>query len=432
MKRVTLDKITHSRCSKSFNRRFFLSSAAKSLGAVALLGGLPNAWVGQVFADDSPETKIVRFGIIALTDCSPIVIAHEKGFFKKHGIESVVSKGASWAALRDSLTSGDLQASQLLLGMPIASTMGLFGSPKRPMVVPWILNRNGQSITLKNSYKGQVKEDPRALKSFVADANKRGKRLTFAMTFPSGTHAMWLRYYLGAGGINPDKDVSLVTVPPPQMFGNMKVGSIDGFCVGEPWNARAVANGIGFTSLNTQDIWKDHPEKVCAFHSDFAERNPKTVMAILKGLNEASVWLEKFENRAEQLRIVSKTSYINCPPELIEGRLRGDYDFGNGVVKKDPNCMSFSARDCNYPQQKYARWFLSQYRRWGMVDGDVDYEWISKKVMRGDLYEAAMKEIGHKHGGGNQDKEALFDGVTFDPKAPETYAKSFEVHNLKA
>lgn len=427
-----MNKTKQPRCANFVSRRSFISSAAKTCGAVALLGNLPQGWVGQVFADDSPETKIVRFGMIALTDCSPIVIAHEKGLFKKYGIESVVAKGANWAAIRDSLTSGDLQASHMLLGLPIASTMGLSGSPKRPMVVPWILNRNGQSITLKNSYKGQVNGDPKALKVFVEKAKGRGERLTFAMTFPSGTHAMWLRYYLGAGGINPDKDVSLITVPPPQMLGNMKVGQMDGFCVGEPWNARAVADGIGYTSVNTQDIWKDHPEKACAFLSDFVEKNPKSVKAVLKALNEASVWLDHPENRAEQARVVSKATYINCPPQIIEGRLKGDYDFGNGVVKNDPHCMSFSARNCNYPQLKYAQWFLTQYRRWGMVGGDVDYEGIAKKVMRPDLYEEAMKEIGYQHGGANHEAETLFDGVTFDPNQPESYAKSFSVHNLKA
>ena len=133
------------------------------------------------------------------------------------------------------------------------------------------------------------------------------------MTFPPGTHAMWMRYYLAAGGINPDKDVSLITIPPPQMVANMKVGKMDGFCVGEPWNARAIADGIGFTAITTQDIWKDHPEKVCAFTAEFAEKNPKTVKAVLKALHEASVWLDEMENRPEQCEIVSQPTYINCP-----------------------------------------------------------------------------------------------------------------------
>lgn len=411
-------------------RRKFLTSTA--LGAGALLSGLPQNWFGSVYADEAPEVSKLKFGMIALTDCSPIVIAHEKGLFKKYGIESTVAKGANWAAIRDSLSSGDIQATHMLTGMPIASSMGLLGSPKRPMVIPWILNRNGQSITLKAAWKGKVKDDPKALKPFVDKAKSLGEPLTFAMTFPPGTHAMWIRYFLGAGGINPDKDVSLITIPPPQMVANMKVGKMDGFCVGEPWNARAVADGIGFTALNTQDIWKDHPEKVCAFLKDFADKNPKTVKAVLKALHEASTWLDKLENRAEQSQIVSKPTYINCPPETILGRLMGDTDFGDGRKTKDPNYMIFHDRNCNYPQYKYAVWFLTQYRRWGMVDGSVDYHGIAKQVMRPDLYEEALKEIGATAGSADSSPETLFDGVTFDPAKPEEYAASFKVHNLKA
>jgi nitrate/nitrite transport system substrate-binding protein len=413
-------------------RRSFLLRMTKGVGAAVLLGGLPRGWVGSVYADDSPETKSMKFGMIALTDCSPIVIAHEKGLFKKYGIESVVAKGANWAAIRDSLSSGDIQATHMLIGMPIASTMGLLGSPKKPMVIPWLLNRNGQSITLKAAWKGKVKDDPKALKPFVDQAKKLGEPLTFAMTFPPGTHAMWMRYYLGAGGINPDKDVSLITIPPAQMVANMKVGKMDGFCVGEPWNARSVTDGIGFTSLNTQDIWKDHPEKVCAFLGEFAEKNPKTVKAVLKALHEASVWLDKLENRVEQSQIVSKPTYINCPPDIILGRLQGHYDFGDGRKKDDPNYMIYSDRNCNYPQYKYATWFLSQYRRWGFVDGTVDYEGIAKKVMRPDIYEEAMAEIGYKHGGPNTEPETLFDGSVFNPMKAEDFALGFTVHNRKS
>ncbi|MDX2020297.1 MAG: CmpA/NrtA family ABC transporter substrate-binding protein [Deltaproteobacteria bacterium] len=401
-------------------------------GAAALAGAAWAKFLPGAYASDAPETTDVKFGMIALTDCSPIVIAHEKGLFKKYGINSVVSKGASWAAIRDSLSNGDIAATHMLLGMPIASTMGLLGSPKKPMIVPWLLNRNGQSITLKADFKGKVGADPKALKPFVMEAKAKGSPLTFAMTFPPGTHAMWMRYFLGAGGINPDKDVALITVPPPQMVANMKVGKMDGFCVGEPWNARTIADGIGYTAINTQDIWKDHPEKVCAFTAEFADKNPKTVKAVLKALNEASVWLDKMENRPEQAEIVSRPTYINCPKELILGRLQGKYDFGDGRKKQDPNHMIFSSRNCNYPQPKYAVWWLTQLARWGMLPGKVDYQSIPKQVMRPDIYEEAMKEIGYKHGGLDNKPETLFDGKTFDPAKPEAYAASFEVNSLKA
>lgn len=414
-------------CRPETTRRHFLRTTV----AGSLLAGLPSGWTGSVYADDSPESPSVRFGIIALTDCSPIVIAHEKGLFKKHGIQSSISKEASWAVIRDKLQTGDNQATHMLIGMPIASTMGLLGSAKKPMVFPWILNRNGQAITLKSEFLGKVQEDPKALKPFVEKAKSLGEPMTFAMTFPPGTHAMWLRYYLAAGGIHPDKDVNLITIPPPQMVANMKVGKMDGFCVGEPWNARAVSDKIGFTAITTQKLWRDHPEKVCAFLAEYADKNPKTVKAVLKALHEASVWLDDLGNRPEQCDIVSKPSYVNCPKDVILGRLLGDYDLGDGRKYKDPFPMIFHERNCNYPQPKYVTWWLSQLRRWGMVTGAPDYAGIAAKVARTDLYEAAMKEIGAVHSGRDDRPETLFDGIPFDPAQPEAYAQAFAVKNLK-
>jgi nitrate/nitrite transport system substrate-binding protein len=424
--------------SQPLSRRDFLGRSTKATALGLLASGLPAGWVGAQTASDAPETANVNFGIIALTDCSPIVIAHEKGLFKKYGINSTVTKGASWAAIRDSLANGDIQATHMLIGMPIASTMGLGGAPKVPMVVPWLLNRNGQSISLAKSLKGKVGADPKPLKPLVDAAKAAGNPMTFAMTFPPGTHAMWIRYWLAAGGVNPGDaagagaDISLITIPPPQMVANMQVGKMDGFCVGEPWNAKTINDDIGFTAINTQAIWKDHPEKVCAFKEDFAAKNPNTVKAVLKALHEASVWLDKMENRPEQAKIVSAPTYINCPPELILGRLQGKYDMGDGRKFRDPDYMIFSDRNCNYPQPKYCKWWLTQLRRWGFTDGAPDYEAVTKQVMRTDIYEAAMKEIGYAHGGLNESTESLFDGSVFDPKGDmEAYAASFAVKTLK-
>jgi nitrate/nitrite transport system substrate-binding protein len=422
----------------ALTRRHFLSGTAKGVGLAALLSGLPKGWAGTVFSSDAPEIAAMRFGMIALTDCSPIVIAHEKGFFKKYGVNATVAKGANWAAIRDSLSNNDNQATHMLIGMPIASTMGLAGAPKKPMVIPWLLNRNGQSITLKKELAGKVKDDPKALKPLADAAKAAGTPMTFAMTFPPGTHAMWMRYYLAAGGIHPGDaqgggaDISLVTVPPAQMVSNMKVGKMDGYCVGEPWNARAIADDIGFTAINTQGLWKDHPEKVCAFTAEFAEKNPRTVKAVLKALHEASVWLDKMENRPEQAKIVSAPTYINCPPETILGRLQGKYDMGDGRKFREPNYMIFSERNCNYPQPKYCQWWLTQLRRWGFIEGPPDYASVTREVMRPDIYEEAMKEIGYKHGGVDEKPETFFDGKVFDPRGSlEAYAASFEVKSLK-
>ena len=411
-----------------FSRRSMMQVAGGTALA-ALLAGVPRGWQGASWGADSPEMADMNFGMIALTDCSPIVIAHEKGFFKKYGINSTIVKPANWAAVRDALIKGDIHGTHMLTGMPLASTMGVGGGTPKAMVIPWILNRNVQAITVKKEWKGKVTADPKTLKPFV-DEVKNGDQLTFAMTFPPGTHAMWLRYYLAAGGINPDTDVKLITIPPPQMVANMKVGKMDGFCVGEPWGARAIADGVGYTAITTQEIWPDHPEKVCAFMAAFAEKNSKSVKACLKALNEASLWLDDMANRPEQCDIVSTDAYIKCPKDMILGRLQGKLDYGDGRKVDDQHYMIFSQRNCNYPQYKYALWFLSQFRRWGLVEGAPDYDGIAKKVMRPDIYEEAMKEIGFKHGGANNDPETLFDGK-FDPTKPEEYAKGFAVQNMK-
>jgi nitrate/nitrite transport system substrate-binding protein len=409
-------------------RRTFLKTTTASAAGV-LMSGLPSGWVGNVYADDSPETKTIRFGIIALTDCAPIVMAHELGYFKKFGIESVISKEASWAVIRDKLSIGENQATHMLIGMPLASTMGLAGSPVKPMVIPWLLNRNGQAITLNNKLKQAGVRTPQQLKPIADKAKASGDPLTFAMTFPPGTHAMWTRYWLASGGINPDKDVTLITIPPPQMVANMKVDKMDGFCVGEPWNNRAIVDGIGYTAITTQQMWKDHPEKVCAFTEEFASKNPKTVKAILKALHLSSVHLDNLDNRAKAAEVIARPAYINCPPEIILERLLGKYNYGDGRTEQDPNYMIFSSRNCNYPHRIYATWWLTQFRRWGMVKEAPDYVGIPKRVLRSDLYLDAMKELDVKVTVTEEQKITLFDG-TFDGKDPDKYARSFPVNSL--
>lgn len=367
--------------------------------------------------------------MIALTDCAPIVMAHELGLFKKFGIDSVVSKEASWAVIRDKLTLGENHATHMLLGMPFASTMGLLGSPAKPMIVPWLLNRNGQAITLANQFKASVKTAA-DLKPHVDKAKAAGSPLTFAMTFPPGTHAMWLRYWLASGGIHPDKDITLIVIPPPQMVANMKVGKMDGFCVGEPWNLRAISDNIGYTVTTTQKMWPDHPEKVCAFTEEYAAKNPKTVKAVLKALHLASEYIDKMENRPKVAEVISRPTYINCPKEIILDRLKGKYDYGNGRSEQDPKYMIFNDRNCNFPARSYGYWWLSQFRRWGMVKGAPDYAGIAGKVMRPDIYSEAMKELGVKVSAADLAPVKLTDGV-FDPKDAEKYARSFSINSLQ-
>ncbi|HEY4365289.1 MAG TPA: CmpA/NrtA family ABC transporter substrate-binding protein [Bryobacteraceae bacterium] len=411
------------------NRRTLLKRAAAATPLSALLSGLPAGWVGTAYASDAPESPNVRLGMIALTDCASIVMAHELGYFKQFGINSTVSKEASWAVIRDKLSLGENQATHMLIGMPLASTMGLLGSPVKPMVAPWMINRNGQAITLANKFKGQVKV-AKDMKAFADKAKASGTPLTFAMTFPPGTHAMWMRYWLASGGVNPDKDVSLITIPPAQMVANMNVGKMDGFCVGEPWNLRSIADKVGYTVTTTQKMWPDHPEKVCAFTEEFATKNPRTVTAVLKALHLSSQYIDKMENRPNVADVISRPTYINCPKEIILDRLQGKYDYGDGHTEQDPNYMIFSARNCNFPSRTFGYWWLSQFRRWGMVKGAPDYKGVSERVLRPDLYMAAMKDMGVKVTATDLAPVKLTD-ATFDPKDAEKYATSFPVNSLQ-
>jgi nitrate/nitrite transport system substrate-binding protein len=411
----------------SLSRRKLLKGAAASPVA-RLLAGLPAGWAGTVYASDAPESPNMRFGIIALTDCASIVMAHELGLFKKFGINSVVSKEASWAVIRDKLSLGENHATHMLIGMPFASTMGLLGSPVKPMIYPWMINRNGQGISLSGSLKNV--KTATALKPLAAKAKATGNPMTFAMTFPPGTHAMWLRYWLASGGINPDKDVNLITIPPPQMVANMKVGKMDGFCVGEPWNARAILDRTGFTVITSQQIWPDHPEKVCAFTEEFALKNPKSVKAVLKALHLASEYIDKMENRPNVAEVISRPTYINTPPQVILPRLLGKYDYGDGRFEQDSNYMIFSGRGCNIPLKTYGHWWLSQFRRWGMVTAPPDYKKLVDRVVRNDIYLAAMKEMGVVPKFNDMAPVKLSDGL-FNPNEPEKYALSFAVNSVR-
>jgi nitrate/nitrite transport system substrate-binding protein len=407
-------------------RREFLKTTAAS----AILAGLPAGWAGGAYAADGPETPKMRIGIIALTDCSSIVMAHELGLFKKYGIESTISKEASWAVIRDRLTLGENQASHILLGIPYASTMGLQGSPVKPMIIPMYLNRNGQAITLTKTLLDKGLKTPAQIKPAVLEAKAKGSPMTFAMTYPPGTHAMWMRYWLASGGINPDKDVSLITIPPAQMVANMKVGKMDGFCVGEPWNARAIADGIGFTTITTQQMWKDHPEKVLGFTEEFATKNPKTVKAVMRAVLEASQWNDKLENRTKMAEVVGQPQYVNAAKEIILGRMLGDYDYGDGRKEKDKYYMTFFDRQTNFPWKSHGVWWLTQFRRWGMVKEAPDYKGIVDHVHRSDIYREVAKEMGIETPREDMKKETLFDGATFDPAKPEEYAKTFSINSM--
>jgi len=242
---------------------------------------------------------------------------------------------------------------------------------------------------------------------------------------------MWTRYWLASGGINPDKDITLITIPPPQMVANMKVGKMDGFCVGEPWNARAIADGIGYTAVTTQQLWPDHPEKVLGFSEEFAAKHPKTVQAVIRAIIEASQYIDTMENRTHVAEVIARPQYINTQKEVILGRMQGKYDYGDGrPVEQDKYYMTFFDRQTNFPWKSHGIWWLTQFRRWGMVPEGVDYTGLSNRVHRPDIYREVAKAMGLEVPSTDMRQEALFDGITFDPARPEEYARAFPVHNM--
>ncbi|HEY5741544.1 MAG TPA: CmpA/NrtA family ABC transporter substrate-binding protein [Terrimicrobiaceae bacterium] len=393
-----------------------------------LLGRGPSVEVAKA---GKPEVDRLRFGILPLTDCASIVIGHEKGFFEKHGIKSSIAKLANWTASRDLLLSGEAQAAQMLFGMPVAAAVGKLGTEHRPLVIPWILNRNGQAISICLRHRELFASEERDLRAFAQERREKGRPMVFAMTLQPGTHAMWLRYWLAARGIDPDNDVALITIPPPMMVANMRAGRLDGFCAGEPWNARAVEEGLAFTAVLSEEIWPDHPEKVLAFTEEFSEAHPNTVKAVLKALHEASIWCDDATNRNELAAILERPQYLDCPASTIRSRLGTHFDLGGGGTIGTRRGLTFSSRECNYPQPKFAVWWLSQLRRWAMLPSAPDYLGVAARVMRPDFYEAAMSELCLARGKSEFTAEVLFDGKVFDPAAPEKYAADFEISRLK-
>src|SRR6266849_7328588 len=275
---------------KTATKRTARRSFIKKAGAVGIMSLVPAAVRNTAWAagSDAPEKTEVKIGFIPLTDCASVVMASVKGFDKKYGLTITPSKEASWAAVRDKLVNGELDASHVLYGLIYGVQMGI-GGPKKDMAVLMNLNHNGQAITLSSQLKDKGATDGEKLKSLIA---REKREYTFAQTFPTGTHAMWLYYWLAANGINPMKDVKTITVPPPQMVANMRVGAMDGFCVGEPWGARAIADGIGFTTITTQGIWKDHPEKTLGTTLEFVQKYPNTARAMTAAILEASKFID--------------------------------------------------------------------------------------------------------------------------------------------
>ena len=287
---------------------------------------------------DAPEKKEVKIGFIPLTDCSSVVMASVMEFDKKYGIKIVPSKEASWASVRDKLVNGELDAAHVLYGLIYGVQMGI-GGPKKDMNILMSLNHNGQAITLSSKLHEKGVKDGASLKALI-DREKR--EYTFAHTFPTGTHAMWIYYWLAANGINPFADVKTITVPPPQMVANMRVGNMDGFCVGEPWGNRAIVDKIGFTAETTQAIWKDHPEKTLGTTAEWVQKNPNTARAMTAAIIDAGRWIDaSLSNRQKTAEVVADKSYVNTDKDVILARMLGRYDNGIGKTWDDKDAMKF-------------------------------------------------------------------------------------------
>ncbi|HWP01014.1 MAG TPA: CmpA/NrtA family ABC transporter substrate-binding protein [Methylococcus sp.] len=407
-------------------RRDFVQKTAGLLGAGALLAGiLPLRNMAWAAGSDAPEKAEVKIGFIPLTDCASVVMAAELGFDRKYGIKIVPSKEASWAGVRDKLVNGELDAAHVLYGLIYGVQTGI-GGPRKDMAVLMTLNNNGQAITLSNHLKEKGVTDGSQLKSLI---DRKEKEYTFAQTFPTGTHAMWLYYWLAANGIHPLRDVKTIVVPPPQMVANMRVGNMDGFCVGEPWNARAIADRIGFTVTTTQAIWPDHPEKVLGSTAEWVIRHPNTARALIAAVLEASRWIDASdENKTKMALTIAQKSYVNTTAKVIEGRILGQYEDGLGKTWKDPRPMRFF-RDgqVNFPYLSDGMWFLTQHRRWGLLKEDPDYLAIAKKVNRIDLYKEAATLAKVSIPDHEMRTSTLVDGIAWDGGNPQAYAAGFSV-----
>lgn len=428
----------------TLNRRSLLQGTARLTGAAATIAALRTAFPAGAFAQAAgPETTKATLGFIALTDSAPLIIAKEKGLFDKVGLTEVtVSKQASWGTTRDNLVlgsaGGGIDGAHILTPMPYLMTLGTItaGNKPLPMQILCRLNTNGQAISVaKELMPTGATVDAKPLQAAFADMKSKGQEVKCAVTFPGGTHDLWMRYWLAAGGIDPNKDVSTIVVPPPQMVANMKVGNMQAFCVGEPWGDQLVHQGIGYSACTTGEIWKDHPEKSLALRSDWIDAHPKAAAALLQAVLEAQRWAEKPENKEEMAQIIGRRAWFNVPPADILPRSLGTIDYGDGrKVENSPLLMKYWQDFASYPFQSHELWFLTEDRRWGYIAPDTDLKGLIAKVNREDLWRQAAQAIGvpaaEIPAGTSRGKETFFDGKVFDPDAPDAYLASLAIKTV--
>ncbi len=404
-------------------RREFLRQGAALAGgaAVSLVPEAVRA-VARAAGSDAPELEEVRIGFIPLTDCASVIMAAELGFDAKYGIRIVPSRERSWAAVRDKLLTGDLDAAHVLYGLVYGVQLGI-GGARRDMAVLMTLNANGQGISIARPLADRGAIDGASLARLVRGGDRR---YVFAQTFPTGTHAMWLYYWLAAHGIDPLRDVTMITVPPPQMVAAVRAGQIDGFCVGEPWNHYGVVDGTTVHLASSQDVWRDHPEKVLGATREFVERHPNTARAMVMAVLEASRWIDaSAENRRRMAETVAAEPYVNVPVEVIVDRILGRYENGLGRIWIDPAPMKFHADGAvNFPYLSDGMWFLTQFKRWGLVAEHPDYADVAAAVNRIDLYREAAAALGVPVPSDPMRTVRLVDGAVWTGLDPAGFAPS--------
>lgn len=371
--------------------------------------------------------KTIKLGFIPLTDCAPLVIAKEMGLFQKYGVNVVLEKQASWAVVRDKILNGELDGAHCLFSMPFSVYEGIGGKAGSEMRIAMILNNNGQAITLSKDFCGLVgfKETKKVAAAVKSVQSK--KEVTFAMTFPGGTHDIWLRNWLSACGINA-KSVGIITIPPPQMVANMRVDNMEGFCVGEPWNGLAATQGIGFTEIASQDIWKNHPEKALVVNKAFSEGSREDLKKVMMAIIEACKWLDNMGNRKKAAAFLSKPNYVNAPVQVIEARLMGSNDLGCdlGVQKyKDDYMIFYNNGLVNAPRISYGIWFQTQYARFGMAALPSNCKQLSDLLIMQDLYAEVAKAMNVAVPADDMKPfKTNLETVTFDPNNPKAYLAS--------
>jgi nitrate/nitrite transport system substrate-binding protein len=425
------------------SRRQILKAAS---GTAALLAAARLNFTAGAFAQGAgPEVKGAKLGFIALSDAGPLFVAKDKGIFAKYGMPDVdVQKQASWGTTRDNLVLGSegngIDGAHILTPMPYLISAGKVtqNNQPTPMYILARLNLDSQCISVAGEYADlKLGVDATPFKAALEKKKASGKAVKAAMTFPGGTHDLWIRYWLAAGGIDPDKDIETIVVPPPQMVANMKVGTMDCFCVGEPWNLQLIHQRIGYTAVTTGEIWNKHPEKSFGMRAAFVDKYPKAAKALLMAVMEAQQWSDKAENKQELATIMGKRQWMNCPVEDVYDRTAGKFDYGipGKVVENSPHVMKYWRDFASYPFQSHDLWFMTEDIRWGKYEANFDTKALIAKVNREDMWREAAKEMGVPASeiptSTSRGKETFFDGKVFDPENPSAYLKSLTIKRVE-